>query len=396
MRKHQVHLIAIAFFTSLLTGCSPRIFAHTPTVDMNAIYTQVAASLTAAATQEPSNTPWVITATPSPTATLTNTQEPTQTPWIVTATYTNTPLITNTPTKTATPIPSKTPQNVCNRAELVAHLTIPPGTFMALDKEFTKIWRLKNTGTCAWTDEYDLVFNNGINMANKNSYSVPGKVKPGETVDISIKMVSPAKPGDYTSNWLLRSDTGQGFGLTNANSPVSFNLMISAQVHASFEYDFAAVACTATWTSGAGTLTCPGSASGAKGFVMPTLKPVLETRHEDEPGLWLRPNHAGDGYIRGVFPLFRVSDGDHFVAAIGCHGASSKWNVRFSLSYLTQNGVEKHLGSWNEKNDGLLKEVDLDLSSLAGASIRFVFMVEPNNQSFDQANAIWFLPSIRD
>src|SRR3990172_6824315 len=143
MRTLNHPLILMLLSAVLLSACFPIPYAQpSPTVDLNSINTQVAATLTASAptasaTQAPTQTPWVITATAS------QTQAPTQTPWIVTATYTNTATPSNTPLVTNTPVA------VCHRAELVAHVTIPQGTFMAPNKKFTKIWRIKNIGTCA-------------------------------------------------------------------------------------------------------------------------------------------------------------------------------------------------------------------------------------------------------
>ena len=70
--------------------------------------------------------------------------------------------------------------------------------------------------------------------------------------------------------------------------------------------------------------------------------------------------------------------------------------MRFTLSYITQNGAEHEIESWTEKHDGQLTQVHIDLSSLAGKSVRFVLSVEPNNNKFDQADGVWFLPAIRE
>lgn len=405
-------MLVFGFFALTLSACFTA--APAPTIDLNTAFTQVAATLTSVAltgtntptaseTPPATNTPWIITATftntppftdtPTSTATytITNTSSVTNTPSV-----TNTASSTNTPTRTATPTVTNTPKDLCNQAQLQRHVTIPPGTFMALDKPFTKIWRVLNIGTCAWTNKYKIVFSSGDNLATKAVYDLPQRVDPGESVDIAIDMRSPNKNGTFTGNWLLRTDTGKTFGLAaTGNGPLQVRLQVSAQVNSSFVYDFAANACTASWVSGAGPRSCPGSESGSAGFVIPTLNPLLETRQEDEPGLWMRPNQSAGGYIRGVFPLFQVSSGDHFVAALGCHGESSKCNVRFTLSYLTQNGTEHVLDSWDEEFDGQLTPVDIDLSSLDGMRVRFVLIVESNTNVFEQADGIWFLPSIR-
>ena len=52
------------------------------------------------------------------------------------------------------------------------------------------------------------------------------------------------------------------------------------------------------------------------------------------------------------------------------------------------------MGSWDEKFDGLVRTLDIDLSSLAGKEVQFVLMVEPNNTNYNKANAFWFVPQI--
>ena len=48
----------------------------------------------------------------------------------------------------------------------------------------------------------------------------------------------------------------------------------------------------------------------------------------------------------------------------------------------------------DEAYDGLVRTLDIDLSSLAGDEVRFVLTVEPNNNNFNKANAFWFVPQI--
>jgi hypothetical protein len=42
----------------------------------------------------------------------------------------------------------------------------------------------------------------------------------------------------------------------------------------------------------------------------------------------------------------------------------------------------------------LTKTIDVDLSSLAGKKVKFVLTVEPNNNQFGEADALWFDPHI--
>jgi len=391
--KHSTRILGLAFImTLLLAACRAPAESETysVTLDLNALYTQVAGTLIAqgqqqepsTATSGPTQTPIVITATPSPTP-----QQPSNTPANVTATYTNT-------------VPAAAP--ACNQAAFITDVTVKDGTQMSKGESFTKTWRIKNTGTCSWTGSYTVVFSSGTNLANKSSYALPEQVDPGETVDISIPMQAPSANGTYTSNWVFRSNTGATFGVAGSggSAGVPFFALIKVGTGggsggSGLKYDFAAHYCDASWSSDDdNSLPCPGANSGTQGFVIVLQNPDLENGQEDDPAIWMRPNHDNNGFIRGVFPDYTVKDDDHFVATIGCLDNNTGCRVQFTLSYIKSNGDEVQLGTWDEKFDGLVRTLDIDLSSLAGKDVNFVLMVEPNNNQFTKANAFWFLPQI--
>ena len=353
-----------------------------PTQDLNELYTQVAGTLIAqggaSATPEVTNTPLVVTATLSPTA-----QGPSATP-------------SNTPVT-----PSNTPIVVCNQAAFVSDVTIPDGTQMAKGHEFTKTWRIRNTGTCTWDEDYTVVFSTGTNLASKSSYDLTEDVSPGESVDISIPMEAPDENGTFKSSWVIRSDTGATFGVNgsggSAGVPFYALIKVGTTTSGNLKYDFAENFCDADWSSNTdNSLPCPGANSGSDGFVLVLQNPDLENRQEDEPAIWMRPNHAASGYIQGVFPKYAVKDGDHFVTWVGCLDGNPNCRVTISLSYRASNGTEHDLATWDEKTDGLIRTVDIDLSSLKGQEVRFIFMVETGNDSYTQANAFWFVPRIEN
>ncbi|MBL8100545.1 MAG: hypothetical protein JNK81_15280, partial [Anaerolineales bacterium] len=82
---------------------------------------------------------------------------PTQTPLPPTATADS---ATNTPFPTST----SAPQTYCDWAFFVKDVTIPDGTTLLPGETFTKVWRLKNRGTCTWSPDYMLVFSSGSQM----------------------------------------------------------------------------------------------------------------------------------------------------------------------------------------------------------------------------------------
>ena len=111
---------------------------------------------------------------------------------------TDTPTPTNTPTITPTP----TDDVPCNRASFVKDVTVPDGKEYAPNTNFTKTWRLKNTGSCNWNNDYDLVFSSGDKMNGGDVVDITiGSVAPGDTVDISVDLKSPGSTGSYKGNW---------------------------------------------------------------------------------------------------------------------------------------------------------------------------------------------------
>jgi len=124
--------------------------------------------------------------------------------------FSATPSFTPLPAFTNTPIPSATSN--CNVMEFVTDVNYPDGTVVTPGQNFTKTWRLKNTGTCAWTPSYTIVFSDGASMNGPSTQALVGNVNPGQTIDISVNLTAPATPGDYTGNWRLRDASGVLFG----------------------------------------------------------------------------------------------------------------------------------------------------------------------------------------
>ena len=88
--------------------------------------------------------------------------------------------------------------------------------------------------------------------------------------------------------------------------------------------------------------------------------------------------------------------GEHFKAKIGflalAGGSCGAGNVKFQLNY-KEAGVLKPLGEWTETCDGLLKSIDVDLTSLAGKSVEFVLGVLANGPATEDW-AVWISPQI--
>jgi hypothetical protein len=95
----------------------------------------------------------------------------------------------------------------------VEDVTIPDGTGAAPGITFDKVWRIKNTGKTTWTPAYSLVYVDGERMGAPESIPMPKDVRPGETVDISVKLTAPEKTGSHQTFFRLRNAAGQYFRL---------------------------------------------------------------------------------------------------------------------------------------------------------------------------------------
>jgi hypothetical protein len=195
-----VTFVFVFLATAILSACAPA----TPTEDPMLKITQVAGTIQADLTQAAALTPSA-TATLEATATATA-LPPTETP----SGPTNTPTIT--------PYPTSDPNDLTNNSLFVNDVTVPDGSDFAPNEAFVKTWRFRNNGKSTWSTGYKLAFIDGSTslVGAYGTYYVymPNAVKPGESVDISVKFLAPSKLGSYTSYWKMYSDQGIAFGDT--------------------------------------------------------------------------------------------------------------------------------------------------------------------------------------
>lgn len=116
---------------------------------------------------------------------------------------------TAAPANTQQSPPTQTPLP-CNDADFISE-TVPDGTEYDVGEVFIKTWRLKNTGTCTWNSNYQLVFAEGDQMGGPSSKNLGQQVKPGEQVDLSVDLKAPNLQGTYKGYWKLRDDQGAYF-----------------------------------------------------------------------------------------------------------------------------------------------------------------------------------------
>ncbi len=142
----------------------------------------------------------VAQATPLPTATRPPTSTPAPTP-----TPTSTPTPTPPPDLTATAIAA-----CVFDLEIVTDSPVWPSVLMP-GQQFVKRWEIVNTGTCAWSEGVELVFDSGD---EPEIIEIP-KIKPlapEESVEIEIALRAPTIFASYNSVWQLQDGEGNIIG----------------------------------------------------------------------------------------------------------------------------------------------------------------------------------------
>ena len=166
----------------------------TPTPDVTQAYQTVEARLTEAASKTPAASP---------------TSDPTDTPGNEATSTSSTPLATTAPPPTSAP------------TSAVKLCEMSPG------QTFTKVWRLRNVGTCSWSKNYVIAVFSGEGMSAPNSVPMPKAIDPGQTVDISVDLVAPTTAGTYQGNWKLKNASGSWFGIgPNGGSPFWVRIVV--------------------------------------------------------------------------------------------------------------------------------------------------------------------------
>jgi hypothetical protein len=343
----------------------------------------------------------VFTATPTQTSTpipiilpSQTSPPPTSTPSITpTATRTATQVLpTSAPTRTYTPTPLP-----CNWAQMVADISIPDGTDFKAGIPFTKAWRIKNAGTCTWNEQYDFIYSSGDAMFGPAVIDIRQTVKPGQTVDISIPMISPSREGTYSGYWKIRSHDGVVFGIgDNHNTGIDVKIDVTNRITPvpDASYDFAARYRKATWKTSQDTISPDGPSDYRKGAITISSAPLMEgNRQDDETALILIPDQGASGMIAGEYPAIDIQANDHFRSLLSCGSDKAGCDVIFEIKVSIDGGATTSLKSWPESYDGNFTLVDIDLSTYAGHSVQFTLIVN-NNGSSQNDQAVWLAPKI--
>jgi len=224
MKKRYLFKLALILLVILLSACNMPTNSPSPAEQTAIIDKSVAETVAAGIDGENQGDDPEITETVDPgagdpaTATPTITLEP------------------DTPTPSITAIP-------CNLGRFITDVTVPDGTQYEPGDVFTKTWRIKNTGSCAWTSGYDIIFSGGDALGAPSAVQITnGTVNPGQSVDVSVDLTAPAAEGTYRGNWQLRDPSDVIFGIENSSSGlfwVEIEVKEPAPVQKTVEINFA-------------------------------------------------------------------------------------------------------------------------------------------------------------
>lgn len=195
-------LVAASIF---LTGCVQAAPEPTPepTTDVNALSTQIAATVVQQITLE---------AALQPTATATVMRIPTNTTAPSEGVTTGSIGVTKTATvKVAVagggkPAPTKTPRSYTDQAKLVKE-SIGYGQVMKPGQDFDAYWSFKNIGHSTWNSEYYAKFIDGDLVPRSATFiRFADYTEVGDTQSFTVDMTAPQEPGIYVSNWALYTE----------------------------------------------------------------------------------------------------------------------------------------------------------------------------------------------
>ena len=363
-------MIFLALTLALILACNPLAPATPqPAATLDVLYTSAAQTLSAMSTEGAA----ILTSQPlsSPTATLSITTS------------------TAVEFQTLTPVP---PITKCDVAAFIADVTYPDGSSVGFGVVFTKIWRVRNVGTCTWTPSYSLVYVSGERFGAQSAVSLPGNVAPGQSIDIPVQLVTPDQSGRFKGYWMLRNPSGVLFGVGDSgDASIYVDVSVSGYVVAG--YDFIENYCDATWKTASQDLPCPGKDGDSRGFVFVQSPAKMENGNSQNKGLITHPEQVRDGFITGKYPAIKIRSGDRFQAWINCMNKADDCDVVFKLQYQIGKGSVQTLGQWREAYEGQYYPINIDLSALSGENVKFILTVLANGSAHEDY-AQWIAPRI--
>lgn len=128
-------------------------------------------------------------------------------------------LLWKTVSNSFTFIPRQVAGETCKpNSQFLEDVTIPDGTEVVAGEPFIKTWSLRNSGTCTWDSNYQLVqidADGNLLTANPRAINLP-RTAPGKKAELSVSLtVSPDAPvgSQQRAEFQLHAPNGELFGI---------------------------------------------------------------------------------------------------------------------------------------------------------------------------------------
>ena len=112
-----------------------------------------------------------------------------------------------------------------DRAGLLVDVTPGEEGVLRPNQRFTKKWILQNSGSTVWTTDYAVVFTGGRDMEGSRELALNVSIHPGESLELSLDLISPKEYGTFVGTYQLRNAQGELFGMGEDASQPFYNLV---------------------------------------------------------------------------------------------------------------------------------------------------------------------------
>ena len=163
-------------------------------------------------------------------------------------------------------------------------------------------------------------------------------------------------------------------------------------------YDFVSNVCDAQWANSISFITpCPSNLDEIEqGYITHSNLAFAESNTAIEiPSLIVVPQQGGSRTaIFGIYPEFEIWPGDQFRATLACQGDAA-CNVEYALEYYDTAGkYQTPNWVWDHQIGDGPQTIAVDLSSLAGQTVKLVLAVRDADKDPSTDYALWIAPHI--
>jgi len=253
---------------------------------------------------------------------------------------------------------------------------------------FQKGWRIKNSGTCDWSNAYFIKYVHGSDPAAQMGGQptiIKNVVKPGQTYDMFVDLFAPPVAGKYVGYWQMHNANGVPFGQT---------IWVAIEVRSTEPGEPTA---TATVEASA-TPPPPPTATPTATEVAPTPEPTEEPGTDLLDVTWVLEGYRvniDDEELTESIPdvdlTLNFDEDSNFTSFAGCNTFSGRY-VTNGIQIIFKDFLGTQLAC--EQPEGIMEQEALYLQWLerteeyrldeAGEHLEFITYVTENNQRVEK------------